>query len=238
MNILAIDSSAKAASAAIVCEKAVLAEFNLNVKLTHSQTLMPMCKQVLACAEFDWEDIDGIAVSKGPGSFTGLRIGVAAAKGIAFARSLPCVGVSTLRALAYNLLGFEGVACAVMDARRGQVYNGMFSLHGGNLTRLCSDRAISVAELKQELSPMKVPVFLVGDGADLCYHEMQDLSFVRQAPVHSVNARAASVGLAALPAFITGQTVSAKELMPTYLRLPQAERERLERQQQEHKDNA
>ena len=137
MNILAIDSSAKAASAAVVSEEAVLASFHLDVKLTHSQTLMPMCQQVLACAGLTMEDIHGIAVSKGPGSFTGLRIGMAAVKGLAFAKNLPCVGVSTLKSLAYNLQGFEGIACAVMDARRNQVYNALFALRDGTVSRLC-----------------------------------------------------------------------------------------------------
>lgn len=230
MNILAIDSSAKAASAAVVSEEAVLASFHLDVKLTHSQTLMPMCQQVLACAGLTMEDIHGIAVSKGPGSFTGLRIGMAAVKGLAFAKNLPCVGVSTLKSLAYNLQGFEGIACAVMDARRNQVYNALFALRDGTVSRLCEDRAISVEELKAELSDFNQPVFLVGDGAQLCLRAMPELPRLRLAPLAVRTARAASVGVAALPDFLSGNTVDAETLMPAYLRLPQAQRELLERE--------
>ncbi len=230
MNILAIDSSAKAASAAVVSEEAVLASFHLDVKLTHSQTLMPMCQQVLACAGLTMEDIHGIAVSKGPGSFTGLRIGMAAVKGLAFAKNLPCVGVSTLKSLAYNLQGFEGIACAVMDARRNQVYNALFALRDGAVSRLCEDRAISVEELKAELAGFNQPVFLVGDGAQLCLRAMPELPRLRLAPLAVRTARAASVGVAALPDFLSGNTVDAETLMPAYLRLPQAQRELLERE--------
>lgn len=230
MNILAIDSSAKAASAAVVSEEAVLASFHLDVKLTHSQTLMPMCQQVLACAGLTMEDIHGIAVSKGPGSFTGLRIGMAAVKGLAFAKNLPCVGVSTLKSLAYNLQGFEGIACAVMDARRNQVYNALFALRDGTVSRLCEDRAISVEELKAELTDFNQPVFLVGDGAQLCLRAMPELPRLRLAPLAVRTARAASVGVAALPDFLSGNTVDAETLMPAYLRLPQAQRELLERE--------
>lgn len=230
MNILAIDSSAKAASAAVVSEEAVLASFHLDVKLTHSQTLMPMCQQVLACAGLTMEDIHGIAVSKGPGSFTGLRIGMAAVKGLAFAKNLPCVGVSTLKSLAYNLQGFEGIACAVMDARRNQVYNALFALRDGTVSRLCEDRAISVEELKAELSDFNQPVFLVGDGAQLCLRAMPEFPRLRLAPLAVRTARAASVGVAALPDFLSGNTVDAETLMPAYLRLPQAQRELLERE--------
>ena len=178
-------------------------------------------------------ELDFFAVTRGPGSFTGLRIAIAAAKGLAMAAGKPCVGVSTLEGLARNLAGFEGTAAAVMDARCGQLYAGLFSLEGGEVIRAEEDCAISIQELGEKLERIKKPVFLVGDGAELCYNKLMETKSagdrLRLAPPHLRYQRAAAVGAAALAAWIRGEALDAGELVPAYLRLPQAERELLAR---------
>ena len=227
MKLLAIDTSAKVATAAICTEEQILAETTVNTKLTHSQTLMPICKDLLANAKIAITELDGFAVSAGPGSFTGLRIGMAAIKGMAFALDKPCYPVSTLEALAYNLSGLQGIACPVMDARCGQFYQAFFALTADGITRLCPDRAISAAMLAEEISAMSETIWLCGDGAELCYTALQGNSAdLRQAPLGNRLQRATGVAMAA---FASGKAVSAQELIPEYLRLPQAERERAER---------
>ena len=177
--------------------------------------------------------VDFFAVTHGPGSFTGLRIAMAAVKGLAMAAEKPCVGVSTLEALARNLAGFAGSAAAVMDARCGQVYAGLFSLEEGEVRRLAEDTALSILELGKLLPGLKKPVFLVGDGAELCYNKLMETKStgdrLRLAPPHLRYQRAAAVGAAALAAWIRGEALDAGELVPAYLRLPQAERELLAR---------
>ncbi|MDF2567099.1 MAG: peptidase glycoprotease [Oscillospiraceae bacterium] len=234
MNILSLDTSAKVSSVAVVSEDDILSEFSVNVKLTHSQTIMPMCEQVLKCASLSAEDIDAFAVSSGPGSFTGLRIGIAAIKGLAFATDKPCIGVSTLEALAYNLLGFQGIICCVMDARCNQVYNALFESNGQKLTRLCEDRAISICELESELKNLQTSIFLVGDGAVLCYNNIRTVEHFTLAPTSLRLAKASSVGFIAKKKFDEGIHVSASDLMPEYLRLPQAERELQQKIQQQN----
>jgi len=226
MKILAIDSSATAASAALVEDGKVLGEFYINTRLTHSQTLMPMVDEVLKCTQTELADVDLFAVSAGPGSFTGVRIGVASVKGLAMAQGKPCVGVSTLEAIARNLEHVEGTVCAVMDARCQQVYNAMFTARGGELERLTPDRALSVEELSQECENYAKPLFLVGDGAKLCYNKerFRELGAVLP-PEPLVYQRACGVAKAAARVFAQGGAVSAAALMPFYLRLPQAERE-------------
>lgn len=231
MNILAIDTSAQVAGVCILNETTVLSEFTVNNKLTHSQTLMPMINAALDCAKLSLADVDAFAVSAGPGSFTGIRIGVAAVKGLAFAAGKPCVPVSTLEALAYNL-NADGILCAAMDARCGQVYNALFRRRGQVLERLCEDRAISIKELGCELQKFDEIIFCVGDGADLCYNEIgNENPFIRPVPPHLKLQRGSSAGLLAMEQFKAGNTCPASELMPVYLRLPQAERELLKKQQ-------
>ena len=167
MKILAIDSSAISAGCAIVEDGEVIAESFVRVGLTHSETLLPMVSHTLANAKLTAEDIGCYAVSSGPGSFTGIRIGVAAVKGMAFTRDVPCVGVSTLEAIAWNCMAQDGVICAVMDARRQQVYNALFTFDGQTIIRLCEDRAISIEELTADLKSEERTVYLVGDGAQL-----------------------------------------------------------------------
>lgn len=226
MRILAIDSSATAASAALVEDGKVLGEFYINTKLTHSQTLMPMVDDVLKCTRTGLREVDFFAVSAGPGSFTGIRIGVAAVKGLAMAQNKPCVGVSTLEAIATNLAHAEGTVCAVMDARCRQVYNAVFFAHAGKLERLTPDRALSMDDLAQECEKYAKPLFLVGDGAKLCYNNER---FSRLNPVLPpeplIYQRACGVAKAAQAVLEQGGAVTPAALMPVYLRVPQAERE-------------
>ena len=213
-------------------EDAVLSEFNVGTKLTHSETLLPMCKSALDCAKISLDEIDVFAVSNGPGSFTGIRIGISTIKGIASALNKPCIPVSTLEGLAYNLLSASGIICCVMDARCSQVYNALFHMENGNSVRLTPDRAISINDLRDDLLNLNENIFLVGDGADLCYNEFKDSALsLSSVPPHLKLQRAASVGLVAVKAFSEGKACSAAELMPAYLRLPQAERERMMREQ-------
>ncbi len=226
MKILAIDTSATAASAAICDENKIIGEFFINTKLTHSRTLMPMVESLLTNTNLQTSDITVIAVNCGPGSFTGVRIGVAAAKGLAFADDLPCIEVSTLESLAYNLQSAKGIICSVMDARCAQVYNALFNCDGEKLERICKDRALSVAELSEELKSYDERIILVGDGAELCYNAMKELlPNVELAPISIRFQRASSTAEIAVQKFNDGEVLSAAELMPMYLRLPQAERE-------------
>ena len=170
MLILGIDSSASAASAALVENGRLLGESYVNTKQTHSQTLLPMVETLLRSLQRSCKDLDALAVSHGPGSFTGVRIGVSCVKGMAFPNSTPCVGISTLEAIAYGGLAWEGaVLCAVMDARCGQVYNALFRANQGRLQRITEDRALSIEQLGEECRGFQEPVLLLGDGAELCY---------------------------------------------------------------------
>lgn len=248
MNILAFDTSAQVSSVCVLNETSVLAEGNINVKRTHSQTLLPLCESILHCAGLTLDNIDAFAVSAGPGSFTGLRIGVAAVKGMAMPQNKPCIPVSTLEALAYSVSGLaDGIVCCAMDARRNQVYNAIFRVKQGNVSRLCEDRAISIDALLDECKKWQEPIFLVGDGAHLCYtvyEEIQRVSVfsstadmipsgIRFIPEPWRLQKAVGVGLCAQKHLANGETVSAAALAPRYLRLPQAERERLERLKQQ-----
>lgn len=233
MKYLVLEGSAAAASCALLEDQKVLGEFFVNIPQTHSQTLLPMAEGLLKTCGTAPGELDFFAVTRGPGSFTGLRIAIAAAKGLAMAAGKPCVGVSTLEGLARNLAGFEGTAAAVMDARCGQLYAGLFSLEGGEVIRAEEDCAISIQELGEKLERIKKPVFLVGDGAELCYNKLMETKSagdrLRLAPPHLRYQRAAAVGAAALAAWIRGEELDAGELVPAYLRLPQAERELLAR---------
>lgn len=232
MKILALEASATAASVALCDNERLLAESFTHSGKTHSQTLMPMVGELLRITDTELASLDLLAVTSGPGSFTGLRIAIAAVKGMALGAGLRCVGVSSLWALACNLRGFEGVAAAVMDARCGQVYTALFDLQGGTVTRRTEDMAIPIAELQKMLETEKKPVFLVGDGAELCYNILLGKVVLLQlAPAHLRMNRAASVAYAAGQAAAQGQTVEPGALLPGYLRLPQAERELLAKQQ-------
>ena len=228
MKILALETSAKSVSAAVVEKGNILCSTYQNTGLTHSRTLMPLVDGMLRAADLKLEQMDLIAVAQGPGSFTGLRIGVSAAKGLAWAKELPCCGVSTLLAMAQNLRHMDGIIVCAMDARRNQVYNAVFRAENGQLTRLTEDRAISLAELVEELKNTEGAKFVVGDGAKLCYTYLTQQGIpCRMAPAALVMQNAVGVGLAAEELAAEGKTVSAQELVPVYLRLSQAERERL-----------
>ena len=222
MRILAVDSSAKACSAAIVDDEKVIGSFFINTALTHSQTLVPMIDAVLKSTNTDINTIDAFAVSAGPGSFTGVRIGVAAVKGMAMPLGKPCISCSTLESMAYNLTGSNCVVCAVMDARCQQVYNALFRINGGKVSRLCDDRALSIDDLFEELKSYNKKIVLVGDGAQLCYNSYKELSGnIELAPEQQRYQNAVGVAFSAK----NKELITASELLPTYLRLPQAERE-------------
>ena len=227
MKILAFETSAKAASVAIAEDGRLLGESYCNSGVTHSQTLMTMAEGLIAsCGQ-----PDAVAVAAGPGSFTGVRIGVAAAKGYAWGRELPCYGVSTLEAMAWGLGAFQGWICPCMDARRSQVYNALFRAEEGSLQRRTEDRAISLEELKKELLELDGPIFLVGDGSNLCYNTLRgDVPNLVLPPEHRMHQRASGVAVLASREIAQGKAGDAAALVPNYLRLSQAEREKLERQ--------
>lgn len=229
MKILSLECSASPASAAITEDGKILASSFVNIKLTHSQTLLPMIENSLKSAMLKFDDIEGIAVTRGPGSFTGIRIGIAAAKGLAAPKALPCAAVSTLYSMAYNFADTDCIICAVMDARCNQVYNAIFDIENGKITRLCEDRAILCGDLAEELKKVSQNtnkcVIIVGDGTEVFYPFAKNIPNVRKSGENNRFQNAVSVGLAAEDMFLNGKTVSPEELLPVYLRLPQAERE-------------
>ena len=224
MLTLAFESSAKAASAAL-CRDGTFVAQSLQVSgLTHSSTLLPMAEDMLKNTGLTIRDVDRFAVAVGPGSFTGIRIGVAAVKGLAWGADKPCIGVSTLEAMAWNAAALEGACvCCAMDARRSQVYNALFRIKDGVPSRLVPDRAISLPELCQEQESAQEPLFVIGDGAELCYNALNEAGIpCRLSPEPMRLQSAWGVCMAAMdkPPFQAG------ELLPVYLRLSQAERER------------
>ena len=226
MLILAFESSAKPASAALVKDGQLLSQYMQCSALTHSRTLLPMAEDMLKNAELRLSDVDLIAVAHGPGSFTGIRIGVATVKGLAWAAEKPCVGVSTLEAMAWHGLAVGGYICPVMDARRSQVYNALFKIEHGRPVRMTEDRPIALDELSKEVTALNAPVFLVGDGAALCFEYFT---------AHGVPCVMAPDNLRWQDAWGVAMAAADKEpgtadsLLPVYLRLSQAERERQER---------
>lgn len=226
MKILALESSAKAASCAVLSDGELLASAWQATSLTHSRTLLPMVEDMLNNSELSVQEIDAVAVAAGPGSFTGLRIGIAAVKGLAWAAEKPCIPVSTLEAMAWPLAHLEGNIICAMDARRQQIYNAVFLAEGGELTRLREDRAVSLEEAAADVGEMDGPMTIVGDGAGLCFDFLTARGVeCRLAPVHLRQQSAVGVAMAAWRR--RGETLSAQELTPVYLRLSQAERERL-----------
>lgn len=236
MLTLALESSAKTASAALFEDDTFLGQYFQADGLTHSSTLLPMAESLLKNTGHAVRELGCVAVAHGPGSFTGLRIGMAAAKGLAWALEVPAIGVSTLEAMAYGGPDAEGaMLCCVMDARRNQVYNALFEIRGGKPTRLCPDRAIAIADLETELKtyPEKSWI-LLGDGAQLCYNTLDKETLALQlAPAGLRMQSARGVGLAAMGK----QPQPADALLPVYLRLSQAERERQERLQAAERAN-
>lgn len=228
MKILALESSAIACSVALCEEETLIAQAFQNNGLTHSRTLMPMCEDLLKNCGVALAEVDLIAVAAGPGSFTGLRIGVAAAKGLAWPGDKPCAGVSTLEAMAWGMAHIGQEICPAMDARRGQVYNARFGIVDGAPTRITEDRAIGLAELGEELKNADKTQIMVGDGALLCYNYLQELGVpARLAPAQLRHQTAWGVARAALERARRGELTNAGGLAPVYHRLSQAERERL-----------
>lgn len=234
MLILAFETSAKAASVALAEDGKLLGQCYQNTGLTHSQTLMVMAEDLLKQCGKQVGDVSAVAVAEGPGSFTGVRIGVAAAKGFSWGRNLPCYGVSTLEAMALSLGAWQGYVCPVMDARRSQVYNAVFRAEGGKLQRITEDRAIALSDLEKELKTFEGSIFLVGDGSNLCYNTLwKTVPNLVLPPEHRMHQKADGVALLALAKAAAGETGDGAALQPNYLRLSQAERERLEREKKE-----
>ena len=229
MLLLAFETSAKAASVALFDENKLLGESYQNTGLTHSQTLMVMAEDLIKQCGHTPAEVTHTAVAAGPGSFTGVRIGVAAAKGFAWGKEIPCYGVSTLEAMAAGLGIHNGYICACMDARRNQVYNAIFLAEKGVLTRITEDRAIALADLNTELEHIDGEITLVGDGAALTHRTLGALELILP-PELRQHQRAVGVGLVALAAINRGESGDAAALVPNYLRLSQAERERLEKE--------
>lgn len=216
MVLFSLECSAAAASVALYRDGKLLGEEFLNVPQTHSVTLLPMAQSLLEHTGISPEQVDYYAVSRGPGSFTGLRIGIAAVKGLAFPDRTPCIGVSTPEAIAYGLLGFEGTVVPMMDARCGQVYTALFRGQAGTLTRLTEDEALPLTELKKKLQDCPAPLWLCGDGAHLGLAAWGEELPVKLAPAHLCYQRAAAVGLAAMNHL--REAVSPEALVPCYLR--------------------
>lgn len=232
MKILALDSSGLVASVAIVTEQEMIAEYTINYKKTHSQTLLPMLNRIVQMIELDLETIDAIAIASGPGSFTGLRIGSSTAKGLGLVLKKPIIPVSTIEGLAYNLFGTEKLICPLMDAKRDQVYTGLYKFKGKEFCVLESDKAIAIEEIIKKINQIGEEVILLGDAIPieenvLATHLTVPYYF---APVHLARQRAGAIGALGMIYYQQGKVESALEHQPKYLRLSQAERERREKE--------
>lgn len=242
MKVLALDSSGLVASVAVVEDDGVgsslLAEYTVNYKKTHSQTLLPMLDEIVSMIELDLNTLDAIAVAAGPGSFTGLRIGSATAKGLGLALHKPLVHIPTVDALAYNLYGTDRIICPLMDARRNQVYTGIYEWKDNRLHILEPQMAVSIQEIAEKLCSLSREVIFLGDGVPVYRHQLTEVLMAGQrfsfAPAHLNRQRAGAVGMLAVQYVREGRTESAMEHSPDYLRLPQAERERAEKEAKSH----
>lgn len=232
MITLAFDSTAKSASVAVLSDSHVLAEYTVDNGLTQSELLLPMAEDMLDSLKLSFDDISLLAASVGPGSFTGVRIGVALVKGLAFGKNIPCASVSTLEALAENLSGIRGIIVPCMDARRGQVYTAIFESDENGIRRISEDMAIPLTELAEILGQYgDKRIYLSGDGYFGAKRALSDLGInTESTPALLILENAASVARVAERMFKSGETMSDTEISPTYLRVPQAERERLERE--------
>ena len=243
MRILALDSSGLVAGVAVLesenekKDAQTIAEYTVNYKKTHSQTLLPMLDEIVKMTELDLESIDAIAVAAGPGSFTGLRIGSATAKGLGLALKKPLVEVPTLEGLAYNLCGTEGLICPIMDARRGQVYTGIYACADNELKVMEEQMAVPIEELAEKLKKYNQKVTFLGDGVPVFREQLKNELLadmkIQFAPAHLNRQRAAAVGALGMNYYREGRTVTAMEHRPDYLRVSQAERERAEREKKE-----
>ena len=230
MRILALDSSGLVATVAIVEDDQTIAEYTVNYKKTHSQTLLPMLDEIVKMTEFDFDTIDAIAVAGGPGSFTGLRIGSATAKGLGLALNKPLIHVPTVDGMAYNLFGCTGLICPMMDARRNQVYTGIYRFEQG-FEIVEEQMAIAVQELIEKLNAYGEKVTFLGDGVPVYAKQLEEGLIVPYnfAPAHVNRQSAAAVGTLGMKYITEGKTETAREHQPDYLRVSQAERERAEK---------
>lgn len=235
MKILALDSSGMVASVAVVQDGDLLAEYTINHKKTHSQTLLPMLDAAVQMIQLKLDTIDAIAVAAGPGSFTGLRIGSSTAKGLGLALDKPLIGVPTTQALAYNLYGAAGVICPIMDARRNQVYTGIYTFTDGRMQIVEDQIAADIRQVIERLNELGQPVTFCGDG--VCVYQEQIKAQMQIpvyfAPAHLNRQRAGAVAALAMEYLKEGRTQTAAEHKPDYLRVSQAERERQERLKRE-----
>jgi len=227
MKLLAIESSGLVASIAVLADDKLIGEFTTNLKKTHSQTLLPMLDDVIQMLGISLEEIDAIAVSGGPGSFTGLRIGSATAKGLGLALHKPLIQIPTVDAIAYNLFATEKLICPLMDARRNQVYTGLYTFEGNRFKVLKEQLAISIEEIIEEINQLNLSVIFLGDGVPV-YREFIESHIKTEfyfAPPHLGYQRAGAIASLGADYYKKGRLQSAKEHKPEYLRLSQAERE-------------
>lgn len=235
MKILALESSALVASVAITDDDKLLASSTLDNGHTHSETLLPMIEHLMSLCDIDASDIDLFAVTNGPGSFTGVRIGVSLVKGLAFGRKKPCAAISSLEALAYNMEGCIGVLCPVMDARRSQLYNALFYSDGKQITRLTDDRLIPAADLLSELERYAEEcesIYVNGEGTSILFDVNGESIPLLEPALIARRQSAASVAKLAHSKYLAGEVCSDSDLLPAYLRPSQAERERMEKENQ------
>lgn len=232
MKILAIDSSGLVASVAVVTEESLIAEYTINYKKTHSQTLLPMLDEIVKMIEIDLKEIDAIAVAAGPGSFTGLRIGSSTAKGLGLSLNKPIISVPTVDGLAYNLYATDKLICPIMDARRNQVYTGLYEFKDNGFHIVVEQKAVDIEEITTEINELNREVIFLGDGVDVFKDKLKDLMKVNYsfAPVHLLKQRAGAIGALGIEYIKKGKIESADEHVPIYLRLSQAERELAEKQ--------
>ena len=236
MKILAIESTVRTASAAIADEETILAEYTIHHKITHSQSLLPMIDEICRMTEQGPGAFDAVAAAAGPGSFTGLRIGAATAKGLGMAWNVPLVAVPTLDAMAYTLWGCGSLVCSIMDARRAQVYTALYRFDGsGRMERLTEAQAVPVTEILEQIRAIGGPVVFTGDGIPVFRDVIRAQlgGAARFAPPHLSRQRAGAVAALGLAMLQRGETVSAADFAPVYLRVSQAERERAERLKRE-----
>lgn len=232
MKLLAIDSSGLVASVGIVSESELIAEYTINYKKTHSQTLLPMIDTMVSMIDMDINEIDGIVVAAGPGSFTGLRIGASTAKGLGLALNKPIISVPTVDALGFNLYKTTDIICPIMDARRNQVYTGLYEFVSEEYVTIAPQMAVEITDIADAVNKLGKSVIFLGDGVEVYKSKLEELLTVPYsfAPNHLLKQRAGALGTLGMLYYKQGKTVSADEFEPIYLRLSQAERELLEKQ--------
>lgn len=235
MKILGIDSSGLVASVALVADDIMVAEYTIHYKKTHSQTLLPMLDEIVKMAEIQLNEIDAIAVAAGPGSFTGLRIGSSTAKGLGLALKKPIIGIPTVEGLAYNLYGTEKLICPLMDAKRNQVYTGIYEFESDKMKVLMKQKAVALSEIIEELNQMGRAVIFLGDGVEVYKSQIEEMAAIpiQFAPAHVSKQRAGAIATLGQVYYKEGKYETAEAHKPVYLRLSQAERELLERKKRE-----